>query len=249
VIRSLWVYLNALGYTLRYGGGVLLASLFRLRNTRSICDKAARNWSESFIRSSGSTVRITGEDRLIRDSAQIIVSNHESWFDVFALAARLPVRYRFVAKEELERVPLFGPAWKTCGHISIRRQDRSAAVESLDEAGTQVKEHRVTIVMFPEGTRSATGRLEPFRKGAFALAIQAGIPIVPVAVVGSRRVQPKGSWRITPGEIEIRIGEPIRVDGLSFEDRDRLRDAAWAAVAELKGEESLTGGGGRVSHH
>lgn len=248
MIRSLWVYLNALVFTIFYGGWVLLASFLRSRNAAWVCDNAARQWATSFIRSSGSSVRLTGLDNLRLDGPQIIVSNHESWFDVFALAARLPVRYRFVAKEELGRVPLFGAAWRTCGHVSINRKDRSSAADSLGEAGERVRKDALTIVMFPEGTRSDSGKLQPFRKGAFVLAIQTGIPVVPVAIIGSRAVMRKGSWKVGRGEIEVRIGAPIPVEGLVHKDRDTLRDMAWEAVAELKGELSISGGKGRVSH-
>jgi 1-acyl-sn-glycerol-3-phosphate acyltransferase len=244
VIRTAWVYLNALVITLFYGSWVVLASVLKSRNSAWVCDNAARQWAASFIRSSGTTVRLVGVENLRRDGPQIIVSNHESWFDVFALAAFLPVRYRFVAKEELGRVPIFGRAWRTCGHVSINRGDRSSAVDSLQEAGDRVKKDALTIVMFPEGTRSETGRLESFRKGAFVLGIQTGIPIVPVAVVGSRAVMRKGSWRVRRGEIEVRIGRPIPVEGLTHRDRDALRDRAWKEIATMKGEvETIAGPG------
>lgn len=250
MIRTAWVLMSGLAVTFFYGSWVVLASFLRSRNSAWVCDNAARQWAAWFIRASGTTVRLTGVENLRDDGPQIIVSNHESWFDVFALAAFLPVRYRFVAKEELGRVPIFGRAWRTCGHVSINRGDRSSAVDSLQEAGDRIKKDALTIVMFPEGTRSEGGDLKSFRKGAFVLGIQTGIPIVPVAVVGSREVMRKGSWRVKRGEIEVRIAPAMPVEGLVHKDRDMLKDQAWRTISELKGETTITRGGeARVSHH
>jgi len=201
------------------------------------CDEIARTWCRKLLRIAGATVEVTGTDTFDSARPHIIVSNHQSWFDVFAIAGFLPASLRFVAKAELTKVPAFGPAWVACGHISIDRKNRTSAIQSMDEAGRRVKEENLNIVLFPEGTRSADGRLKPFKKGAFVLAIQAGVPIVPVAVVGSRHVMPKGEWRLRPGRIEIRLGQPISVDGMGHDDRDTLREVAWEAVRQLKGEE------------
>ena len=162
-----------------------------------------------------------------------MVSNHQSWFDVFALCAHLPVGFRFVAKKELGRIPIYGRAWEACGHVSVDRGDRDAAIESLGQASEEVKELGLTMVMFPEGTRSPTGELQPFKKGAFVLAIQLQIPLVPIAIVGSRAIMRKGGWRVSSGEVTIRVGDAISSEGLAFRDRDELLKQSHTAVAEL----------------
>jgi 1-acyl-sn-glycerol-3-phosphate acyltransferase len=178
-------------------------------------------------------VRIEGLERVEWSEPLVVIANHQSWFDVFVLAGLLPAHVRFVAKEELGRIPIFGPAWRACGHISLDRSDRKRALESLDRAARKVREDKLALVLFPEGTRSPDGRLWAFKKGAFVLAIKTEVPIVPLGMAGSRAVMPKGSFRVRPGEIRIRVGEPIRVEGMRLEDRDRLLALSRAAVAEL----------------
>ncbi|HZD05534.1 MAG TPA: lysophospholipid acyltransferase family protein, partial [Longimicrobiales bacterium] len=160
-------------------------------------------------------------------------------------AASLPVDYRFVAKKELARIPIFGAAWQACGHIAIDRQDRGAAVESLGEARRQVGDASPTIVMFPEGTRSPDGALHAFKKGAFVLAIQAGVPVVPTAIIGSRAIMEKGSLKVRSGTIRVRIGEAIPVDGLTHRDRNELTSEAREAVARLRGGTGTLDHGGK----
>lgn len=231
-MRTLRVAVAAVGWTLWYGTRILFHSAFKTSRWREVCRTAPRRWSRRLVEASSVTVEFEGLEHL-REGGQILVANHESWYDVLALAGYLPVEYRFVAKKELGRVPVFGPAWQACGHISIDRQDRASAIESLEVAARQIRERDTTIVMFPEGTRSESGELQPFKKGAFVLAIQAGVPIVPVGISGSRDVMAKHRWRIRPGTIRIRIGEPIPVDGLVHADRDRLTARAHSRVAAL----------------
>jgi 1-acyl-sn-glycerol-3-phosphate acyltransferase len=239
VIRSLLFPLYALAITPFYASRALWAARFG-SNPACTCEAMARRWSRRLLKAAGVTVEVTGMDELPRDEPRIIVANHQSWFDVFAMAGFLPVGFRFVAKAELSKIPIFGPAWIACGHVSIDRNDRVKAVQSMDEAGERMKKENLTIALFPEGTRSEDGRLKPFKKGAFVLAIQSGVPVVPVAVLGSYEVMPKGRWRIRPGRIELRVGEPIPVEGLDLADRDALLQSAWSAVRRLKGEEEIT---------
>ena len=174
-----------------------------------------------------------GVDVLQEGRAQILVANHQSWFDVLVLAGYLPVEYRFIAKKELTRIPFFGPAWQACGHVALDRQDRSAAIESLEEAGRRVGVEGSTMVVFPEGTRSDDGNLQPFKRGAFALAIQTGLPIVPAAILGSRAVMPKGSFWIRSGTIRVRFGKAVSAEGLSYSDRASFTSDVRGAVAGL----------------
>lgn len=235
MIRTLWTFTVGVTWTILYGVHMIIATRFGFRNARCICDHHPRDWAQKILRAARCPVEMTGTEHLDVDSPQILVSNHESWFDVFTLAAYLPGRYRFVAKKELSSVPIFGRAFEACGHVSVDRGDRGAAVESLDLAARQISSDSSSIVMFPEGTRTRTGELQRFKKGAFVLAIQAGVPIVPVAIVGSRAIMPKGAWTIKPGKIDVRIGAPIVVEGLDHSDRDGLLRRAFDAVAELRG--------------
>ncbi|HEY0674054.1 MAG TPA: lysophospholipid acyltransferase family protein [Longimicrobiales bacterium] len=217
IIRSLWVALNLLVSTLVLSLIVVIAALFGHKGR--IYDWAAHSWSRWMLWSSGSTVTVEGMEYMRGDRAQIIASNHQSWFDVWALAAIIPKRYRFIAKEELRKIPLFGRAWSSAGHISVNRQDRAQAIRALDEAAELMRDDHSAVVIFPEGTRSPTGELLPFKKGAFMMALRTGIEIVPAAVLGSRAVQKKGDWRVRAGRIIVRFGPPI--DSSQYDEAHR----------------------------
>jgi len=185
---------------------------------------------------SGVDVVLENEGVIDADRPQILVANHTSWYDVLVLVGSIPGRALFVAKHEILGVPVFGPALKACGHIFIDRKDRKKAVESLSEARRRLEDESPTIIMFPEGTRSATGELQAFKKGAFVLGLQTGVDIVPAAIVGSREVMKKGSLLVRPGKVTVRFGEPISVEGLTLDDRSDLTERAREALMELQAE-------------
>lgn len=146
----------------------------------------------------------------IRDGSQpaIFMSNHESQMDPPVLVAALPVPAVFIAKKELKYVPFIGAAAWAAGVIFIDRGNRERAIQSIRAAATEIRGGK-NVVIFPEGTRNRTGRMLPFKKGGFALAIDAGVPIVPMATLGGHQVLPPGSARITPGPYSVRVGEPV----------------------------------------
>jgi 1-acyl-sn-glycerol-3-phosphate acyltransferase len=158
--------------------------------------------------------------------------NHQSHFDIAALLGYLPGENRFAAKMELFRQPVLGMVLRTLGMIPI---DRSNPLEAIDKLNRLKEEHYSTII-FPEGTRSRDGNLLPFKKGPFVAAIHLGIPIVPVVCKGTAEIMPKGGYlSIVPGEVEIVVLEPIATAGMSYDDRDRLRDEVRERIAaELK---------------
>jgi 1-acyl-sn-glycerol-3-phosphate acyltransferase len=177
-----------------------------------------------------------------RTEARVYVSNHVSWYDVFALASILP-RYRFVAKKELFKIPIFGRAVHQIAAVFIDRQNRKAAFEAYQDAAARIKTG-ISVVVFPEGTRGRSYALRPFKKGPFVLAIAAQAPVVPVVVYGTRDIQPKGAIRIQPGSVELTFLEPIPTAGMAYGDRDRLMQTVWdrmAAALETHGVHS-TGG-------
>jgi len=199
-----------------------------------------KSWTDSLLRGGGVKVEVEGLENLVEPA--VLICNHVSWYDVFALMSCLPLDVRFVGKKEIVKIPFFGPAWLASGHIPIDRSDRRAAIRSLERAGDILRKDGGVIIMFPEGTRSADGELRPFKKGAFMLALQLGVPIVPAAVVGSRSIMKKGSPLVRPGTMTLRIGEPIPVEGLTEADRDLLLEKGRDAVEALRGTTTITEG-------
>jgi 1-acyl-sn-glycerol-3-phosphate acyltransferase len=232
MIRTAWTIGNIIMATLVFGPLAIIGGL--VRAPIRYFDWCGRRWSGWILWGSGCTVTAEGVENIAVEGPQILVVNHQSWFDVPSIATNIPKTYHFVAKKELERVFIFGRAWKAAGHISIDRTDRASAMESLDQAGEQLRREGSAVIIFAEGTRAPTDALQPFKKGAFMLALHTGVPIVPVAVAGSRRVMPKGRWRVTRGPIIVRFGEPIPTADLSEDDRETLVERVREEVRRLR---------------
>lgn len=240
MIGLLRVLLVAVPSTVWYGVRILWAARRGGERARCACEELPRAWARSLLWAAGVDVALENVEVIDPDRPQILVANHVSWFDVLALTAYLPGSFRFVAKKELEGIPFFGPSWLACGHISIDREDRSAAIRSLAEAREKLERDRPTVILFPEGTRSRDGRLLPFKKGAFVLAIQTGVEVVPAAILGSREIMEKGSFLIRSGTVRIRFGAPMRVEELEMDDRGALTEQAREAVRGLLEETTTT---------
>ncbi len=220
MIRTAWVFLAIAAATVWYGGTAIVDSFFRSRVEFYI--ELTRGWARAILRASATPVVAHGLENVRAGSPQVVVSNHVSWYDIFAIASVVPVPFHFVAKKELEAIPLFGRAWKTAGHISIDRSDRKKAIESLRQAGAAIRARNSAVVIFPEGTRSRTGRLQPFKKGAFTLAVEAGVPIVPTVVVGSYDILRPDDWRVHPSTIHVHFGEPVSPGEIPRENAEQL---------------------------
>ena len=199
-----------------------------------------RSWSGLLLRLAGLRVEAEGLASLSQNEPQVIVCNHQSLFDIPALFAALPVSLRFVAKIELSRVPVFAGAMRRAGHVFIDRDDRAQAIAAMDEAGARMRREGLTLVLFPEGTRSRDGRLRAFKKGAFALAAETRTSLVPVAVHGGAGALPKGGGRLEPGTIRIRCGRRIEIEAREPVDREQIRrrsrDEIAAMLRDLRSE-------------
>jgi 1-acyl-sn-glycerol-3-phosphate acyltransferase len=235
VIRTLWYYIVLLGSTIVHAAGTFIAGLLRVQNRPGgVYDWGSVDWSRDILKAAGTPVVAEGLERIPRDRPVIYVSNHSSMFDIWALSATLPGSVRFVAKQELFRIPLLGGAMRAAGHIPIDRAARKKAFEAYDQAARMIRSGTSSPVVFPEGTRSRTGELLPFKNAPFGLAIAAQVPIVPVYVHHTFEILPKGAWRLRPRPIRLLVGEPIETKGLQAADRERLRDEVRAAMVALQ---------------
>lgn len=234
MIRTLWFYAVLTISTIVHASAGIAAGLLRVRHRpRGVYDWAGTDWARDVLNAAGTPVRTEGLELIPVDQPVVYASNHSSMFDIWALFATLPGSVRFVAKRELFRIPLLGGAMRAAGHIAIDRAVRKRAFEAYDEAARTIQ-RGLSAVVFPEGTRSRTGELLPFKNAPFALAIAAQVPIVPVYVHYTFEILPKGGFRLRPRPIRLLVAPPIPTAGLGPEARERLRDDVRAAMVALQ---------------
>jgi len=249
-IRTVMTLITVAIVTTVLGAIVISAGLLGVRDRPGgIYDKVPRWWSRAVLWAGGVTVRIHGWENGGAGEPRVFAANHVSWFDVPTLASTLP-RYKFVAKAELFKVPIFGPGIRAIGMIEIHRENRKAAFGAYDLAADKIRAGN-SVVVFPEGTRGRTYQLRPFKKGPFVLAIAAGVPIVPVIVHGTIEVLRRDSFWAHPGTVDIHLLEPVMTDGTDYDHREvlmaRVRARMEEAMQRLYGVEPLPAPVSRVS--
>ena len=234
-VRTLWYYVVLLVSTVIHALGAVIGGVLRVPNrVGGIYDWANVDWSRDVLKAAGTPVLAEGLESIPRGQPLMYASNHSSMFDIWTLLATLPGSVRMVAKQELFKIPLLGGAMRAAGHIPIDRAARKKAFEAYDKAAKTIREGISSILVFPEGTRSRTGELLPFKNAPFGLAIAAQVPIVPVYVHHTFEILPKGAWRLRSRPIRLLVGEPIPTAGLQPGDRERLRDEVRAAMVALQ---------------
>jgi 1-acyl-sn-glycerol-3-phosphate acyltransferase len=190
--------------------------------------KISMRFLRAAVRLAGVRVRIEGIEN-VPPTASILAANHASNLDPLALLPVLPRRVTIFAKQELFRIPIFSAGMRLAGFIPVERGSREAA------AGVGVAVERLreglSLAIFPEGTRSPDGRLRPFKRGAFAIAIEAGVPVVPVSIGGAHRALRRGSWIVQPGEVTVRFGAAIEAADYTTKTRSALLAEVQSRVA------------------
>jgi 1-acyl-sn-glycerol-3-phosphate acyltransferase len=192
----------------------------------------ARGWSRWVTSFAGVKIVIERRANLDPDQPYVFMANHASSLDIWAVFVAIPRRIRLIAKKQLGRIPIFGWVMRAGRFIFIDRQNGVAARRSIDEAGQRIHDG-ASVLIFPEGTRTRDGTLGPFKKGGFHLAIKAGVPIVPVALRGTRELMPAGSLLLRSGTMTVIIGAPIATQGLSDEDRANLNERVRGVVETM----------------
>lgn len=209
------------------GMGATAVALHRLTGSQRLTWEFAKARARTLEAMLGVRVTVIGLEHVASGGPFVYAPNHQSHLDILALLGHLPGAVRFAAKESLWRYPVVGAVLDSLGMVPIAREDSARSIATLE----RVRHDGQSFVVFPEGTRSRTGRLGEFKKGAFVLAIRLGLPVVPVVCRGTRRLMPKGSrMTVVPGEIELVIEPPIPTTGLGFDDRDALAARVRAAI-------------------
>ncbi|MBN2297461.1 MAG: 1-acyl-sn-glycerol-3-phosphate acyltransferase [Deltaproteobacteria bacterium] len=194
-----------------------------LSSTGNLAFSVSRLWAHFMLLATRVRVKIQSRDRIEHGRSYIIISNHQSDYDILALVTSLGIQFRWIIKQELKSVPLFGYALYASRNIFIDRSNPASAIVSIHKGMDRLPEG-ASVMFFAEGTRSMDGKIQPFKKGGFVMAMDKGLPILPVTVNGSRRILPKKSLIFTPGTIEVAVGEPIETKGYTTDQLPELMD-------------------------
>lgn len=227
MIRTLFVAVILSLYTLVAGPPLLLWTLVT-RNPNPLYWTGLKG-VVFIVRLAGVRIRVVGRDR-IPPCACLFIANHTSAADAPAVVGAIPRRIAILLKESLFCFPIVGQAFRSAHFIPVDRSQRDSAVQSLEKA-TEALRNGQSFLIYPEGTRSPDGRLQPFKKGAAVMAIKAGVPVVPMACSNAHRIMEKRSLVIHPGEILVEFLPPVDAASYSLEQRDALNEALHAAIA------------------
>jgi 1-acyl-sn-glycerol-3-phosphate acyltransferase len=219
VLHTLIIILWTVAVTIVFGSMVILCSFFS-RNGNGL-HLIARMWGNSILWIMRARVTVIGAGKLDPNRSYIYMPNHQSNADIPVLLGRLPVQFRWLAKAELFRIPLFGRAMSKVGYISIDRSNRQSAFKSLAQAALTIR-NGTSVLIFPEGTRSPDGRILPFKKGGFVLSVDAGVPIVPIIIRGTRTIVPKKHFIIRPARVTLEILDPVETSDYTRKTKDQL---------------------------
>jgi 1-acyl-sn-glycerol-3-phosphate acyltransferase len=203
--------------------------------------KIANLWARMLLWLTNTRVDVIGRENVLMDKPQIFMANHQSDFDILLVLAHIPGQFRWIAKKELFKIPVFGKAMRNAGYIEIDRQRHEKALKSLDEAAQKIREGK-SVVTFPEGTRSKDGTVRQFKQGMFHLAIKAGVPIVPISIIGAGEIMPKRTLKVKPGRVTMVINRPVEVSGYTIETRGELIERVRTIIIRNIESRGMSGG-------
>ena len=233
MIRTVFILLYVFPATAVFGIIAIIVSFFS--RTENVVHIIARIWSKSILFVSGIKVDIEGLTKIDPSKSYIYMSNHRSNFDIPVLLGCLPIQFRWLAKAELFKIPIFGRAMSGAGYVKIDRFNRESAFKSIDEVAAKMR-NGISVMIFPEGTRSEDGNIKSFKKGGFVMAVDSGAPVVPVILRGTRSIMSKGSWRIKPGNVILSIEKPIDTTGYTRDTKDDLIKNVRSVICDVFGK-------------
>ena len=234
-IRSVFWMCPLIGVATVFMGTVsMFSSIFDA--TGGLQHKVAVAWARMLLRITMVKVDVIGAERLDPNTHYVFCSNHFSLIDTPLMFGSMPREFRILARHGLWRIPFLGWHLDRAGHLPVNRENPREAVKNIDAAAQKIRSG-YSILLFPEGGRTRGETMRPFKPGAAHIAIRAGAPIVPMAIVGTRKILPPGSSHLHPGRAELRIGEPIPTEGLHNRDGKRVIQEVQAEVARIAAAE------------
>ncbi|MDM8526471.1 lysophospholipid acyltransferase family protein [Desulfococcaceae bacterium HSG8] len=227
IMQSVFIISWTILMTIFFASMMIIASFIN----SDIPHKIAGIWAKSILLASCVPVRVRGISNLDPARSYIYMANHQSLYDIPVLLAHLPVQFRWLAKTELFRIPIFGQAMYRAGYISIDRSDRKSAFNSLKMAAETIR-NGVSVLIFPEGTRSKDGNIVPFKKGGFVLAVDSGVPVVPVIIHGTGSIMAKKDLLIRPGDVILEIRTPVETSVYTRKTKNELMEEVRQTICE-----------------
>ncbi len=227
--------------TIMFGTVSVLVSLFDKTGDTQI--RVARWWSRLLLVVSGVHVTVEGLEHIDPNGSYVLASNHASYMDTPVVMGNIPLQFRFLAKRGLFTIPFIGTHLTQAGHIPVPREDPRASVKSMQLAAETIQQRKISMLVFPEGGRSEDGVLQAFKEGGAYIAIRAGVPLVPLVLIGTRNILPMHSGMVRSGHVTVRVLPPLSTEGMTLKDRGKLTEqmhgliAAELGVGEVVGRE------------
>ncbi len=219
--------------TIFFGTISLIVSFFDHTGAAQI--RVARSWARALLRVSGVQVRVEGLEKIDPSESYVFLSNHLSYMDTPVALAHIPAQFRFLAKRGLFQIPLLGTHLSRAGHIPVPREDPRSSVKTMQVAAEKIQQKKISLLIFPEGGRSHNGELRPFKEGGAYIAIRAGVPAVPLVMIGTREILPYGSGVVKSGSVTLRVLEPIETRQMTPKDRGKLTERVRELIASESG--------------
>lgn len=230
MLRTLWLAVVALVMTLIIAPLVTIVGL--MHSHSDWIDRLIRVWARSLVWAAGIRLTIAGQEKLDPAKRYIVIANHASYLDIPCLLAAINQPLRFMAKASLFMIPIFGWGLTAAGFIPIDRKKTATGKAAFDKAAKRIQGGN-SLIIFPEGGRSRTREMKPFKHGAFLLSMKSGLPIVPTAILGNHEVMPSTRLRVRPGPVEIVIGDPVETKDLSVKQKDELMGDTRAKIEAM----------------
>jgi 1-acyl-sn-glycerol-3-phosphate acyltransferase len=218
---------------------LLIAVIVPFNDSSPMIDRVIRGWSRIWLTTSGTRLEVEGGDNIDPKRSYVVVANHLSALDIMACLLAVPLPIRFLAKKELFRVPVLAQGMRLVGIIEVDREARGAIHSEVNRQSRDLIEKGRSLIIYAEGTRPRNGVMKPFKKGAFTMAIRAGLPVLPLSIHGSYEAWPPAKPIVRGGLIRVVIDKPVETDGLTSADtgdlRDQVREIIGGRVEEMGG--------------